>query len=290
MIRRRFTTLAVGLLPAFAAHSAADRLLLSEIVVAPTPAEMVAVYNPNGFTVDLSNYYLADYETYYNTVLQTAPATSDFVARFPSGSTIWPNQTQFIAVQGAECFRSACGTVGAFVGYGVHPTYEIASSTAVNNSPDIPDMLMPFPGAIGMTRTLTNTGEPVMLFYWDGTSDLVTDVDYAYYGVPSGNQPVVEKTGVVINGSHYLDDSPDDPARRAPLGSNATTTTSQTCRALPYTEGTQTSSGGNGVGGADETSENTATTWYACTSPTPAPHVTSSDVIFFNDFEPFLTE
>src|SRR6478735_2658943 len=42
------------------AHAAVSRLLVSEVVVAPTQAEMVAIYNPNPYVVDLSNYYLAD--------------------------------------------------------------------------------------------------------------------------------------------------------------------------------------------------------------------------------------
>lgn len=244
------------------AHAAAQRLLLKEIVVAPSPAEYVAIFNPGAVTVDLSNYYLADYETYYLLVNGTAPANaSDFIARFPPGAIIAPAETQYVSVGGGECFRSACGTLGAFTGFGIYPNYEIASGVAANNSALVPDMQTPFANAIGSAHSLTNGGEPVMLLYWDGASNLVTDIDYVYYGTPSAGSPPVNKTGLMVNGSLYLPDTADSAATHAPLSIGGVTTA--TCR-FDFAETGQTASGGNGVGGADETSEPTAATWRAC--------------------------
>lgn len=54
-----------------------------------------------------------------------------------------------------------------------------------------------------------------MLFYWDGATELVTDIDYVFYGA-TGNTPV-NKTGVMVGASTYLPDTADVPANHAPL-------------------------------------------------------------------------
>jgi len=266
----------VLLCSAAGAHAAAQHLLLKEVVVAPSPAEYVAIFNPGAAAVDLTNYYIADYETYYLVVnASSAPSAADFIARFPSGAIIAPGETQYVSIGGAECFRSACATIGAFTGYGVYPNYEILSATAANNSVLVPDMLAPFSNAIGSTHNLTNGGEPVTLLYWDGSSNLVVDVDYVYYGTPSVGSPAVNKTGVMVNGSSYLPDTSDSAATHAALSVGITTFT---CR-RDFAQTGQTASGGNGVAGADETSEPTATTWGVCRYPI------APDRIFADDFE-----
>lgn len=276
-----FPALVIGCVSA--AHGGATRLLLTEIVVSPTEAEFIAIYNPNAERVELTYYYLADYESYYKVVTATPPtSSSDFVVRFPAGSVIEPGETQYVAVGGAECLNSGCGS-GTFSGFGVYPTYEIASSTSANNSAAVSDMVVPFTGAVGTAHGLTNAGELVMLFYWDGVSNLVTDVDYVYYGTASLANPAVNKTGIMINGSNYLPDTVDSSSLHAPLSPAVSGNTSQTCRKVPISEAGQTATGGNGVGGADETSEPSANTWTACEPASIS--ATSSDNIFVDGFE-----
>ncbi len=261
-MRIRFVVPAMPLLAFFVvAQAAPERLLLKEIVVAPTQAEYIAIFNPNATAVALGNYYLADYETYYDAVAATPAASSaDFVVLFPPGAIIAPQETQYVSVAGAECFYSACGSgsAGQFLGYGIYPTCEIASSNPLNNNALVQDMFVPFSNAVGNSRTLGNGGEPVMLFYWDGVSSLVTDIDYVYYGASSPANPGVDKTG---HGS-YLPDTADSSLLHAPLTAGAFVTTS-TCR-KDFLETGQTASTGNGVGGADETSEPSSVTWRAC--------------------------
>jgi MYXO-CTERM domain-containing protein len=264
----------VSLAPAVA-RATPQKLLLTEVTVAPSEAEHVAIYNPGSSVVDLTDYYLSDCDTYYKVVTGTAPASaSDFIARFPTGAHIGPGQTQYVSIAGAECFKSACGTAGGlFAGFGVYPTYEIPSSVAADGNAHVLDMIAPFTDAIGEAHNLTNGGEPVMLFHWDGNSSLVTDVDYVCYGSPFLGNPAVHKTHqTTITGPSgvpgtYQDDTPDGPTHHAPLSSGGATT--NTCRVVPRTEGTQVGSGGNGIAGSDETSENTATTWTACATVTP---------------------
>ena len=66
-----------------------------------------------------------------------------------------------------------------------------------------------------MTNPSTTNGEWVVLFCWDGASDLVCDLDYASWGVNSASNPKMDKTGVAIDGpdagavaSSFLADTP----------------------------------------------------------------------------------
>ncbi|WP_437793829.1 thrombospondin type 3 repeat-containing protein [Sorangium sp. So ce693] len=249
------------------ALTSAEKLLLMEVVVSPTQAESVAIRNPGNTPIVLTDYYLADYNTYYNVAVAGAPAaTSDFIVRFPAGAVIQPGETQYVAIAGGECFRTSCGVTSPFTGYGIYPTYEIATGAATTTSPAVPDMLVPVTNGVGTAWGFTNGGEPVILFYWDGMTNLVTDVDYVFYGA-AGPQAPVNKTGVTVNGSTYLPDTADNPALHAPLSMN--TTTINTCR-VDLTETGQVTMGSNGVSGRDETSEPWSTTWTACGVPSAA--------------------
>src|SRR5512132_1141191 len=149
-----------------AALALPDKLLLQEIVTGPTPAEYIAIRNPNAFPVDLTHYFLADHDGYYKVVTGTAPAnTSDFVVQFPAAASIAAGATQYVSIAGATCFKSACGTMGTFLGFNVDPTYEIRVA-ATPDTPAVKDMLLPFTGAVSSGRGLSNAGEPVILFYW----------------------------------------------------------------------------------------------------------------------------
>src|SRR5437870_4841032 len=100
MKRVSFTLASVSFLLVSAAASAQQKLLITEIADSPTPAEYVEIYNPNAAAVDLTNYYLADNALYYRLVEATPPAaaSSDFVARFPTGATIQPGEYQTISI------------------------------------------------------------------------------------------------------------------------------------------------------------------------------------------------
>lgn len=252
------------------------KLLIDQATLAPTEGEYVRIFNPNAFAVDLTDYYLSDYERYYLVVNAGAPGSSDFIVRFPSGATIAPFAAQIVSVAGAECFRTACGAMGTFTGFGYLPDYELVPANPLNSSAQVPDMLVPFAGASGASHALTNAGESLVLFHWNGASALVTDVDYVFAGTPSVSNPAVDKTGVVVNGSTYANDTLNGPTQRAPLSVGPARIGSAR---QDFTEGTQVASGGNGIGGRDETSEPTALT-FSGVAPDPRP-----DALFGDSFE-----
>src|SRR5258708_8033674 len=62
------------------------------------------------------------------------------------------------------------------------------------------------PASIGASASLTDAGEPVILFFYRG-GPLVSDVDYLFYGTPSTSNPVVDKTAVTVGDSTYQADT-----------------------------------------------------------------------------------
>jgi hypothetical protein len=178
---------------------AADHLLITEVAVTPTPMEFIEIHNPTADDVDLTNYYLTDawfspsagvISSYHALPSGTFQITTntDFCSRFPAGAVIPAGGTIVVAMYGA----GIDSTFGAGTA-----TFEVTSS-----HPDIPDMISvgnnsPPIGA-GAT-TLTNTSEFAMLFYWDGQTDNVCDVDYVTWGSLTTTSRV-NKTGLAVDG------------------------------------------------------------------------------------------
>jgi len=255
---------------------AQSRLLLTEFVVTPTGGEFIEIFNPNASPVDLTNYFLSDVafdggpEYYYHVVQGvTGGSFGDFNSKFPNGATIGADEHQIIALNGDADFMTT---------YGINPTYEIDQAEFQSGPPDaIPDMLETHPGSIygpdsSHNPGLTNGDEMIMLYYWDGMSDLVGDVDYVLYNFasPTPNDEAVDKTGITIDGpdpdatgTTYLNDTP-----LANQLSALSPTSGFSTQRTDYGEGAQVMSGGNGVTGADETSEDMNNTWIV-DIPTP---------------------
>lgn len=212
-------------------------LLISEIVVTPTRAELVEVFNPLDEAVSLDDVWLADFPDYY-TVTTGAPSVgaTDFLVQFPAGSSIEAGQRLVVAIDVAGEFAIA---------YGQPPDFDIHS--------------MPGTATAGMSG-LANGDEMLVLFRWDGAAPLVQDLDYVIWGDTSD---AVDKTGVTAGGQTYLADTSGDQQSvvDAPQGSSA-------LHRCDNDEPGETKQGGNGVVGHDETSENIAAA-FAQGVPTP---------------------
>lgn len=247
-------------------------LLLTEIVVTPTAGELVEIYNPTASAIDLSDVYLTDATFaggstyYYNLVTGTnagGGGFGDFNARFPDGASIAPGEFQTVAISGSD---------GFFATYGIDPTYELFEDGAGADA--IPDLREALPGSINDQGGLTNGGEIVILYAWDGASDLVVDLDYAVWG---DKDEAVDKTGVALDGpdadtdvTAYLDDT---PIADQDVISTAAHANGASYQRVDFTEGTEVQTGGNGSTGADETSENLSATWVGNLAPTPGADV-----------------
>ncbi len=211
-------------------------LLLSELVLGPVGSQLVELYNPGLFDVPLDDLYLADYASYYLiTEGGGAPDPSDFRLRFPPGHVVPAGRRVVVSLASATAFTSAFGRA---------PDFDLDGADA---------------GAPAMLGEFTNisrfgtTQEMLVLFHWDGASELVTDVDYVVWGGPVA---AMDKSGVTVGGSTYQPETPVamQSAASAPPANQALV------RCL-YGEGLELDFGGNGFAGADETSEDHANTW-----------------------------
>lgn len=223
-------------------------LLISEVALNPAGGEFIEIVNPTGQTVDLTDYYLSDNGNYFRLPEGTTVPQSDFILRFPAGATIAAGAVITVALDTTAAFQTL---------YGVAPTFAFGSGTMIGV-------------ATNSTPTLTNDGELIALFRWTGQSDLVTDVDLLLAGRPTAANGFVDKSGVAIDG-------PDADTTTTAYGADARTMALQSgipgnglsTKRIALEDGFE-STGGNGIDGADETSENTAMTWDSTfTAPTP---------------------
>jgi hypothetical protein len=220
------------------------KLLISEVVVQPAEAEFVEIYNPTPNTISLSRYYLADYSTYYQiTTAGGPPGATDLRVRFPDGATIPPGGVVTVAIGSSADFTTS---------YGSAPDFDLDPIDA-----GAPAMT----GEATVNSGLSNGEEMLVLFYWDGASPLVSDVDYLVWG---GTTFAADKTGIVVATESYLPDTaPGSQDPSAPPGAGQAVARTATA------EGAQKATGGNGVTGSDETSEDFSNTWPLTLVPTP---------------------
>jgi predicted extracellular nuclease len=242
-------------------------VLLSEIVVTPTGGEFVEIHNPTSAAVDLSDVYLtdatfADGGTYYYNIVTGTNAGGggfgDFHARFPDGASIAAGEFQTVALAGSDSF---------FAEYGIDPTYELYEDGG--SADGIADMREALPGSINGQGGLTNSGEVVILYEWDGESDLVQDIDYVVWG---DKAEAVDKNGVGIDGPDADGDlsfyPPETPLALQDVVAPGGHAFGQSFQRIDFTEGAEAQSGGSGVAGDDETSEDLSVTWTQAV-PTP---------------------
>ena len=261
-----------------AAATDADHVLLAEIqtlsstdIRRPLASEYIEIVNPTTEAVDLSDYYLTDAvfasgDQFYWRIADGVPtgstagggAYADFHARFPDGFSIEPGDTVVIAVSGgSKAYQDA---------YGKLPDFEVYEDGLAPD--EVPELREAFPGSINAglaggtnTPTLSDGYESVVLYRWDGSSDLVQDVDFAFWGAGS-TASQFDKTDVTIGSSTYAADTavPDQQTI-----ASATLNPGQSYMRKSADEGAEIASGGNGITGHDETSEPLGTTWEITT-------------------------
>ena len=219
-------------------------LLISEIVVTPTAEEFVEIHNPNAITIELENFYIADYPGYYAvTIGENPPGSSDFRVRFPAGASISAGGYIVVSLESATGFHDT---------WGFYPDFDLDDADV--NAPAMT-------GEAGASAGLTNSDEMLVLFIWNSPSNLVGDSDYLLYGTTDN---AMDKTGVMVGGSTYANETAagsQDPATAPPSESSLAR-----CN---FDEGLETFIGGNGMTGHDETSENLSTTFQVVSPPTP---------------------
>ena len=155
------------------------KLLLTEVVLAPSTGEFIEIANPGSTPIDLSGYYLSDSGSYFRVPAGSPTVEStDFIVKFPANAMVPAHGVVTVAIDTVASFTTA---------YGAAPTYSLATMTPVASN-GVPN--------------LTNGGEVIVLFSWDGTSDNVRDVDLLLAGAPSVANGLVDKSGVSVDGPY----------------------------------------------------------------------------------------
>lgn len=233
-------------------------LFVTEVMLAPSTGEFIEIANPTDELIDLSNYHLTDSGNYFRVPVAATVDATDFIVKFPPGATIAAKSVITVALDTTANFQTL---------HGMAPTYSIASGTMTSVV------------ANGIAQ-LTNAGELVVLFYWDGERDLIRDVDLVLAGVPTPANGLVDKSGVAIDGpdgdsttSVYAADARTITVQGAAAGSGMST------KRIANETGNEVQNGsGNGLTGDDETSETTSATWDT-TFSTPTPGAVPAAVL-----------
>jgi len=241
---------------------ASSPILLSEVVLTPDAAEMIEIVNTSSQDVDLSTYYLSDSGNYYRMPKDKTVDLTDFIVKFPAGAVIKGHTALTIAIDTPSNFSSAYNLL--------LPSYSLRDGSMTTI-------------AMSGTPNLTNAGEPIILFQWDGQSDLVRDVDILIAGVPSATNSLPNKSNITQDGpdpgsetSQYAVDAHTIAPQAAAPGSGAAPLSTKRI-ALEDGHETQTG-GGNGPAGHDETSEDTSVTWDDGSALHPFTPATPGDV------------
>ncbi len=235
---------------------AQNHLLISEVYV-PASAQQqnafVEIYNPGAQGIDLSSYYLANYNTAYQLVTGTySTQVGDFLVRFPDDAVIPAGESRVVALYG-DAFTTA---------FNKGADWEMTSTEEATA-----DMAG---GYVGSNIRFDPSGGMVHLFRWDGQSDRISDVDYLAWGISFFKERWMDKSGITIDGpdaddtaSAYADDTPKASQKALP-----TPAAGMSYQRAGSVEISETATGGNGPGGHDETSEDW-TQSFAEVSPSP---------------------
>lgn len=233
----------------------AEHLLISEIAVAPETGELIEIWNPTATEIDLTDYYLSDNSTYVSlasggawTPITNNPGT-DFLARFPAGAKIPAGGVKVIGFD-----------VGYEAAYGKCPDYYAGAAPLACGGNMVPALLATENGSLLDTSNLSNAREMVVLFTWSGTlNDPLKDVDYVTWGDTFENGTRADKTGV--NG--YQADTA--PASQKGAAAPPPTNSIERCAI----DSGEKLTGGNGLTGHDETSEDLAASFKLTVAPSP---------------------
>ncbi|MCF7833211.1 MAG: lamin tail domain-containing protein [Candidatus Marinimicrobia bacterium] len=240
---------------------AQGHLILTEMVLQPSAGEYVKIKNPTGATINLSNYYITD---------ATDTVNGKYYYKLPDGADYWSGGgTDFIARFPAVTI-AAGETITLSLATDAYYFTEYGDSADLHLKGSGPrTMLQAVDGVttIGVAPyKMDNIAETLILFYWDGSSAKVQDVDYLIWGSTAF---AVDKSGV----GTYFNDTPVGSQSFLPVHIDG-----EKLIRLSETEGSETTTGGNGITGHDETSEPLATTWDVVDLASSRPEI--GDVTF----------
>jgi hypothetical protein len=256
-----------------------QKLITEVLYNSQSGGDFVEICNPTGGPQGFQMHYLTDYTQdgtppltrfYYlrpqaaigtflfGPVSATAATETDFSCQFGNGPPLNPGQFQTIAVDG----------VGYMATHGAAPTYALRNAAAVGAT----QMLIWggngfVQGDVGPAVDLRDAGEPIMLFFWNESGDLMQDVDIVGWGTAGptvvGGDPnentMVTKTGAQCEGPDvdvtFTTYAPETTGPNMNQQRTLLAQQGQSMQRLSYNENLEIFTGGNAVNQHDETSE-----------------------------------
>jgi MYXO-CTERM domain-containing protein len=296
---RHVSVLALGVLVSgIPSISHADRvasgLVISEVGYdtlaesnAATSAEYIEIYNPTSSRIALTaaagapSVYLSDSPTQYwklpagNVLVGN---TADFLWQFPAGASIAPHSFVVVCADSTAFLAEFYdGSLATFEGLPGAP--QLFEGTQDGAADGVGDMVNA--STAPSQSILTNGGETVVLFQWDGRTDLVQDLDIVVW---QSTTQVTNKTGQSVDGpdadtvaTTYAADAAQSTRLAGPVPQSSVFGLAR----LELRELGEADAGGNGVGGHDETSESfdTGSAWgYLAHSPGLPPLVADASI------------
>lgn len=232
-----------------------DHLVISEVSVGPDAGEFVEIWNPTAATIDLTNVYLSDNSTYVDVASGGAwmPITNnpgtDFLVRFPDGATIPADGVVVIGFNDTyEAQFNSC------------PDFYLGTAALACGNGMVPAMIAGSGASLANTANLSNAREMLMLFTWSGdTNQTLKDIDYVTWGDMFEAGSRADKTGL----AGYQPDTA--PASQKPAPAPMPGSSVERCAV----DSSETLTGGNGISGHDETSEDLGVSFVVQAAPTP---------------------
>ena len=243
-----------------------DHVVFTEVVLTPSDGEYVEISNPTESGVDLTNYYLTDgtdissSKLYYNLPIEDnywSGSSTDFICRFPNGYTLAPGAAIKISLRDNSAYESVYGQIPDISLD--DDMLSVSEDSDTKGNPNAPK--------------LHNSSETLILFYWDGSSTIVKDVDYLIWG---NNSFSIDKSGV----DGYLSDTPASSQSLMPIHA----TNEKLVRLDKSSEGMESQASGNGITGHDETSEPLADTWIVASLTSSKPEISNLSLSPSNPF------
>ena len=229
--------------------------------------EFIEIWNPNDEPVDLENYYIADTGSYatlpsidpsdYSEMTLTGVSGHQFIARFPDDATLAAGEVAVVALHGGA-FEAEYGEPQA-------PTFALRQPGDFEAM--VPIRVHRFDSQESLLR---QDGEALYLFYWDGESPLVTDVDSMVHGTIAEDRGVDSRGNLLNKGelepiehwqsgetASYEDDEFELGTADGQFGEVSPDDCSYRRTSIAY----DVEDGGNGIGGRDVTSMDMKDSW-----------------------------
>ena len=193
----------------FSVCLSSDQLYLSKIVVGKggeNEAEKVEIFNPTSESINLSDYYIADFYEYSMCNPDGDPCEvqfRDFIAGFPSSQTIESNETITIGLHDEAMYQDYYGetTNKTLFLYDQMLSCSSDKSTALEN----PNLTIHMPN---VDNDMLKRNGSFLLLKWDSNNSTFIEIDFLMWGNSTNNENPIrnydEADPLIGNDSMYV--------------------------------------------------------------------------------------